>query len=333
MKKYIFILPLLVLLNSCFKEDTAVNPFPRGDITSNQVDFDVYENQIYFDLSTNSVVKTNLFGLWDLGFQAYDDYYVRINAARDIAIQDLGIVDFDTVTTALENDQYKRDLPNGNMDSSAIGKWWEVNEGSIQSKNHVYVIDRGRSHDRSRGGIWKMMILGADENGFTIKFSELKSNVIDTLYIPRIDGYNYITMSFENGGEVNNLEPLASEWDILFTKYTEFFDVLGFEIYPVNGALLNDRMCMVAEADSVIDFSDLTTEIAQMTKFSRIRNEIGWDWKQVDINTGVYTVNPSKKFLIRDPEGFIYKLRFIGFQKIIDGKAEKGYPQFEFKLL
>lgn len=332
MKKYIYILPLLVLLNSCFKEDTAVTPYKRGDITSNQIGYDVYKSQIYFDLSTNSIVKTNENDEWDLGFQAYDNYYIRINSARDLAIQDLGQVDFDVVTEALAKDQYKRDVPTGNMDSSAIGMWWEVKDGKIQSKMHIYVIDRGRNNDHSKGGIWKMMILGADESGFSVKFSELKSNVIDTLYIPRIDGYNYITMSFENNGVVNNLEPPSESWDILFTTYTELFDIPGFEIYPVRGVLLNDRYCK-AEADSLTNFEDLTSEIAQKAQYQNTRNIIGYNWKDIDINTGVYTINPYKKYLIKDTEGFIYKMRFIGFQKIIDGKAEKGYPEFEFKLL
>lgn len=334
MKKYIYILPLLVLLNSCFKEDTAVDPYKRGDLTSNQVEMgSKYEYQVYFDFSSNSAVKSNLFDAWDLGFQAYDDYYIKMNLGRDMSLQDLGPVDFESVTVELGKDLYKRDVPSGNMDSSAIGKWWEVKDNKIQSKNHVYVIERGKNYDRTQGGLWKMMILGADESGFTIKFSKLKSGITDTLFIPRTDGYNYITMSFDNGGDVNNLEPRSESWDILFTGYTEFFDVPGFEIYPVRGALLNDRLCEAAEADSVMEFSDLTTEIAQKTQFTKVRNTVGYNWKVVDINTGVYTVNAFKKYLIKDPEGFIYKLRFIGFQRVIDGKAMQGYPQFEFKLL
>lgn len=334
MKKYIYILPLLVLLNSCFKEDNAVQPYKRGDITSNQVEMGTkYEHQVYFDFSTNSVVKTNLFDEWDLSFQAYDSYYIKMNLGRDMSLQDLGAVDFDTVTTAQNIDQYRRDVPSGNMDSSAIGKWWEEKDGKVQSKNHVYVIERGKNFNRTPGGLWKMMILGANESGFTIQFSKLKSGITDTLFIPRTDGYNYITMSFDNGGVVNNLEPPSESWDIYFTTYTEFFDIPGFEIYPVRGALLNDRLCEAAEADSVMDFSDLTIEIAQKTQFTKTRNVIGYDWKIVDINTGVYTVNGNKKYLIRDPEGFIYKLRFVGFHRIQNGKAEQGYPEFEFKLL
>lgn len=322
------------MLNSCFKEDVAVNPFPRGDVDSNQVEMgSKYEHQVYFDFSTNSVVKTNLIDEWDLGFQAYDDYYIRMNLGREMTLQDLGQVNFDDVTKALDNTQNIYDVPSGLLDSTAIGKWWEEKDGKIQSKNHVYVINRGKNTGRKPDGVYKMMILGADESGFTIKFSELKSNVTDTLYIPRTKGYNFITMSFGNGGEVNNLEPPSESWDIVFTPYIEFFDVPGFEIYIVRGALINDRLCEAVEADSTGEFSDLTSEVAQMTQLTKLRNAIGYNWKDIDINTGVYTVNALKKYLIRDPEGFVYKLRFVGFQKIIDGKAVKGYPQFEFKLL
>lgn len=334
MKKIIYILPLLILLNSCFKEDMAVNPFPRGDVDSNQVEMgSKYENQVYFDFSTNSIVKSNIFDEWDLSFQAYDDYYIRMNLGHELTLQDLGQVVFDDVTEALDRTHNIYDVPSGLLDSTAIGKWWEVKEGRIHSKNHVYVINRGRDRNRKQAGVWKMMILGADESGFTIKFSELKSNVIDTLYIPRKEGYNFITMSFSNGGEVNYLEPPSESWDVVFTKYIVFFDVPGFEIYSVTGALLNDRLCEAVEADSTGEFSDLTTEVAQMTQFTKLRNAIGYNWKDVDINTGVYTVNGLKKYMIRDPEGFVYKLRFVGFHKVIDGKAQNGYPQFEFKLL
>ncbi len=334
MKKLLYIFPILLLLNSCFKEDDAVTPYPRGDVTSNQVEMGgKYHYQVYFDLSTNSVVKTNLFDEWDLGFQAYDNYYIRMNLGREMTLQDLGPVDFDNVIEALDKTHNVYDVPSGNLDSTAIGKWWEVEGGKIQSKNHVYVINRGRNTNRKPDGIYKMMILGADESGFTIKFSELKSNIIDTLFVPRTNGYNFITMSFANGGEVNYLEPPSESWDIHFTPYIEFFDVPGFEIYTVRGALINDRLCEAAEADSTIEFDELILDAAQMTEFTQKRNVIGHNWKDVDINTGVYTVNPMKKYLIRDPEGFVYKLRFIGFQKVIDGKAEKGYPEFEFKLL
>jgi len=335
MKKLILILlPFALFLTSCFDEDIAVTPLDRGDVQSNQVEMNSkYENQIYFDLHTNSVVSTNKYGEWDLGFQAYDSYYIRLNSGRNMALKDLGVVDFATVTDEYEEISYTRDVPSGNKDSSAIGKWWTEKDGEIVSKEHVYIIDRKRSHDKSKGGLRKLKIISADQEKFVFMFAELNSATGDTVVVPRNDMYNFITVSLDGTGSVTNLEPLSTEWDLLFTTYTELFDVPGFEVYPVRGVLINTRYCQAVEADSTIAFDELTSASIGEYEFTNKRDEIGWDWKQADINTGVYTVNPLKKYIIKDTEGFYYKLRFIGFQKIVDGKAEKGYPEFEIKLL
>ena len=98
MKKLLLLLPIAILLTSCFEEDIAVTPLDRGDVQSNQVEMNrKYENQIYYDLKSNSVVSTNKYGEWDLGFQCYDSLYVRLNSARIMAVQDLGVVDFASV--------------------------------------------------------------------------------------------------------------------------------------------------------------------------------------------------------------------------------------------
>jgi hypothetical protein len=335
MKKLLLLLPIAIFLTSCFEEDIAVTPLDRGDVQSNVAALEgpKYSNQVYYDLKSNTVVSTNKYGEWDLGFQAYDSLYIRLNSARVMAVQDLGIVDFASVTRESEEVEYRRDVPSGNTDSLAIGKWWTEKDGKIVSKEHVYIIDRNRSHDGTRGGLRKMKILSADEDKFTFIFAELNSEEIDTVVVPRDDRYNYITVSLDNNGSVTNLQPVSNEWDILFTRYTELFDVPGFEVYPVTGALINGRYCKVTEADSTISFEELTADYINEYSFSNKLDVIGYNWKQVDINTGVYTVNPLKKYIIQDNEGFYYKLRFIGFSKIVDGRSERGYMEFEIKLL
>lgn len=333
-RKLVLFIPILLLLNSCFEEDNAVKPYNRGDITSNQVEMGAkYHNQIYFDLSTNTVVSSNLYGIWDLEFQSYDSYYIRLNSARIMKAKDLGEVDFASIDGSMKYDDYATDVPSGNKDSMALGKWWTEKDGKIVSKMHTYIIDRGKDEKSIKGGLRKLMILGADNNGYKIVYSELGAKVPDTLFVPRNDKYNFITFSFDSGGVVNNLEPPSNTWDILFTRYTALFDVPGFEVYPVTGALINTRLCYVSEADSTVDFKEITSKDLANAIFTQKRDEIGWDWKQVDINTGVYTVNPMKKYLIKDTEGFIYKLRFVGFRKVVGGKSEQGYPEFEFELL
>ena len=84
-----------------------------------------------------------------------------------------------------------------------------------------------------------MKIISADEEKFVFMFAELNSTTADTVVVPRNDMYNSITVSLDGSGSVTNLEPASTEWDILFTKYTELFDVPGFEVYPVTGVLIN----------------------------------------------------------------------------------------------
>lgn len=335
--KIIILLTLCLSLSSCFEADNAVTPYDRGDVNTNQIEMNSnYENQIYFDMSSNTQVSSNKYGDWDLGFQSFDSYYIRQNTARVMNIVDLGEVNFDEVNENTALGETLIDVPSGNLDSTAIGKWWvEIDNGNVISKNHIYVIDRGSSHDRKskKSKKVKMKILGANESEFTIIFAEFGSTIIDTVKIKRIENRNFVTFSFDDGGKVNDLEPPSDSWDLLFTRYVELFDVEGFEVYPVTGVLINTRYCLVAEGDSTVDFKEITANSISELKLTNKRDEVGYDWKIVDINTGVYTLNPSKKYIIKDTEGFYYKLRFTSFYKVINENVEKGYPEIEFKLL
>ncbi|MEZ5083051.1 MAG: HmuY family protein [Bacteroidales bacterium] len=61
---------------------------------------------------------------------------------------------------------------------------------------------------------------------------------------------------------------------------------------------------------------------------------IGYDWKvlQGDVNSGnvSYNIVPNRNYIIRNRNGFVYKLRFIEFYNTL---GEKGYPTIEFQLL
>ena len=68
--------------------------------------------------------------------------------------------------------------------------------------------------------------------------------------------------------------------------------------------------------------------------FSRRGDFIGHEWKDVEVdvnsNTAVYVVNSDKIYIVKDTEGFYYKLRFISYYNEL---GEKGFPVFEHKRL
>jgi hypothetical protein len=75
---------------------------------------------------------------------------------------------------------------------------------------------------------------------------------------------------------------------------------------------------------------DITREHALELEFSSRADVIGYDWKYYNFDAGVYTVVPDMNYVIRDRDGFFYKLRFIDFNNDV---GEKGYPKFEFVRL
>lgn len=51
-------------------------------------------------------------------------------------------------------------------------------------------------------------------------------------------------------------------------------------------------------------------------------DEIGYDWKYYDLSgSGKYIIYQKKVFVIRDQQGYLYKLRFIDFY---DNNGQKG---------
>jgi len=57
---------------------------------------------------------------------------------------------------------------------------------------------------------------------------------------------------------------------------------------------------------------------------------IGYEWKYYNFDAALYTIEPGLAYVIRDRDGFYYKLRFIDFYS--EG-GEKGYPKFEYVRL
>lgn len=103
MKKIHFIvLPILIiLLNSCFKEDEAVSPFDRGDRQTDTIAMlHDYSMQVYFDLDKGMVVSQNNKLDYDLAFESTaEGYQILLNTSTFMQIAQTGTSSFDSVTS------------------------------------------------------------------------------------------------------------------------------------------------------------------------------------------------------------------------------------------
>lgn len=343
MNKLIYILLLSFFLFSCIPEDSPVQPFERGDAVVSQVVMgNFYGKQLYFSLSNKGIVSENLIVDWDLAFAcSEDEYLVRLNTSKFMSTFDLGEVEYDQVTEGaveqISEDDWKYDTPTGNNDSTAFGIWWESDNGHPISKKHVYIVDRGSTEKGKAIGFSKFQIIDYSEDTYTVRFTNFKDGSTGEIEIKKDPTVNYIQLSFEENGKVLKLEPNKDQWDFLFSKHTELLFAtdpsnptdIDSVWYSVTSVLINPAGVQAGLIHSNM-FDSLDIGSLDSVEFSSNRNIIGHDWKWFNLEAGSYTVYDTNVYIIKNIDGFYFKLRFIDFY---DDTGTKGAPMFEYKLL
>lgn len=329
---------LLLLLSSCFKEDEKITPHNPGEAETATVELmNDYRYQVYFDLGSGEAVSTNLKKAWDLAFDCSPDgWLILLNTSSFMLAAGTGDTEFgDPVdTTGLD---FRFDASSGNLDTLAIGKWVDFN-GADSLKvysNEVYAIDRGYDEAGNLRGMRKVVFQEVTDSSYTFRYADLDGNNEGTFTVIKDPSVNYIHFSFDNGGQQLALEPPKHEWDLLFTQYTTLLYTDEGDPYPylLTGVLSNPSFVQVAQ-DTLYDFSGIDRDIAETMLFSDVYDEIGYDWKDVvgDVSSGnvTYVIIPGLNYIVRDTDGFLFKLRFVGFY---NNSGSKGYPTFEYQQL
>jgi len=341
------ILAILIIftLVSCFKEDEMVTPHDPGDvetdtisiteISNNQIVY--YRNQVYYDLLSGKVISENGKSIWDLGFEAAEEgWHIILNTATFMYAANTGLTDFkQPIDTA--GLVWKFDKSDGDLDSTAIGNWLNLSseDSSFIFPGYVYVINRGYDEQGNMRGLRKIVFHSLQDDHYSFKYADFDGSNEVSATVSKDPTVNFVQYSFDTDKEQLALEPGKYEWDLIFTQYTTLLFTEEGEPYPylVTGVLSN-RAGVVVASDTLMDFNNIDRATAEEMSFSSSIDEIGYDWKilEGDINTGniVYVINTDINYVIRDPEGFFYKLRFIGFY---NHSGIKGFPSFEYQRL
>lgn len=151
----------------------------------------------------------------------------------------------------------------------------------------------------------KIWIRQLASGAFTFRFANLDNSGDTTVQLHKSNfpGKLFGYYSLQNNAELDR-EPVQTSWDILFTQYTTFIPTP----YGVTGVLSNSGV-LVAQASQV----NVTT--AQWTAYPYITpmNEIGYDWKVLNMQTFQFDITDSLAYFIQDVNGNIWKLIFTGF--------------------
>lgn len=318
----------IIILTSCRKAELPV-PSPdlsdskgAGELITTSLTLSPnYDNIIYFDFGTNEnkgqSIKTN----WDLGFSCSSDTpYIIINYAKVMFASKVSNQTFEEITNTTNFNIHSRpEHPTGQLDSLAI------KDGSI------YLLDRGYDNAGTHLGYFKMEIIDHTTSHFTGRFANINGTNEQTITIQKNNDYNFVYMKWNPTGTITTptIEPEKTEWDIVFTQYTEIFYEPEYMPYSVVGCLTNPHNTTAIQVFNK-DFVDIDLEYAQTLVLSNDRNAIGYSWKTFLYAQNIFQIHYEKVYVVKDNEGDYYKLRFIDFYNQI---GEKGTPTFEYQRL
>ena len=325
MKKFVFILVVILLaLSSCFEDDERIIPFPIDEI---EISYSMYEYQTYFNISNQTIVSTNYYSDWDLGFESKKDgYHIILNYARFMYAGNTYETDFLNIKANIAAEMIF-DASSGNLDSTALKDWVDLSDPDNPVFNrYVYIIDRGKNEAGDEFGFKKIIFEKLENDTFYVHFANLDNTEKYYYKIPKDTTTNFTLFSFENGGQINTSEPNKEIWDICFTKYSTIIpDNDGIPTdYLVRGVFLNPYKNILVGMDTVNYFYDIVNEMLDDYQYSNDRDAIGYNWKVFNDNS--YEIKEYNSYILRNVEGSDYKLRFTAFY---NDMGEKGYPSFE----
>lgn len=334
MKQLIYILPIILIFSSCFKEEEK-RKAENTAYESIKIEAD-YSRQVFYNLNSKTIISQNNWADWDLAFYSQDDdYYIKLNAAASMKIANTKSNDFNANINIADLD-FKIDDPKSNINRAIDVYFNYVQYDTLYSDSMVYVLFLGMKSNGDSLGFRKIVFDYAYKNQYHIKYSNLDgSNLLQTTIIKN-PTTNFTSFSL-NKEEIVEIEPDKSTWDLLFSLstdavYTDDFSDTILD-YAVTSVLLNPYTTE-AYLEENISFDNFNLLNIDENKFSKNLNIIGYNWKRYQIsqgNSGTYSIYPNKIYIVKGGNGLIYKMKFISF---IDPETnERGTISFQYEVL
>lgn len=269
-----------------------------------------YTNQIFYKLSTQSEVSFAA-NSWDIAMLRTSSmaFSLRVNGHIGISVFEASNSPSDWTTIDVADETSWAQLYNSDISwnegafdkGSATYGWGEYNMSSHHVEGTIIFVLKYSD------GTYRKFINEDFYGGYTFKYSTWDGSAWSedkTVTIPNSNNpnntYNYY--SLQNDEEVI-AEPVASDWDLKFTKYTT--ELAPNTMYTVTGVLHND-LVSVAENDEPNGMSN-----SSILTYSTDINTIGYNWKSF---TGAgYSIASDKSFYVKYADDTIYRLYFTDF--------------------
>lgn len=170
----------------------------------------------------NLINKTNSyeFGdkLWHLKFQANEsEWAVFLNPLIDISVYRTPEDNFNKINADYVVNQqieWQKDIPLRTSMLPAIGTWGDYSFQYPNSHEYIYILKVKRDLQLE---YYKIQILDALKDNYSLRYSKLGSGQESTILIPKEKNYTHTYFSVEGLPEVIRVEPQKSNWQMCFS--------------------------------------------------------------------------------------------------------------------
>lgn len=281
-----------------------------------------YVNEIYYSFK-NGVAKTVARDKWDIAFRSKIlSSSIIINDGNSVVLytyphsDTTGWATVDTAGIASWTPMFNDpdDWENGAFNRNQTGHpdygWGRYNESTHNLiGDSLYVIQLRNGMFKK---LWIQKKLSAADT-WQFKYANLdgtdENEVVKDL--TSLQGYDFCAYDME-ADLWFQAQPLASEWNILFTKYK---GINNGQPYTVTGVLSNDSIRVNKFHPVSLDYENWSA-----APWDSTRSMIGYDWKVLNNTTFTYDMVDSLVYFIKTPDGAGYKLYFTAFEGSSTGK-------------
>lgn len=295
-------------------------------------------NSVFVDFSAN--LQTQVARLsWDLGFYSGADFRVMLNNTSAASAVMVNKTDLTQVTEA---DVNVEDLAIG-FASGSFSVYDSV-DGALEhmaisavsatdAENKVWVINRvgGSGAAQATTELMKIRVL-RNGSGYTLQYAKgLNTTTFQTATITKNSSVNFSYFHFDNGAVT--VEPAKTNWDIQWTWGIYHTPFEGQDVPYAFSDLVFVNHHNGVKVDTVftadIAYNDFDENDLGDYDLTSYKNVIGAGWR--NILESPVGVKADQFYIVQDPQGNIYKLRFINFHPNDGGT--RGKPNIQYALV
>lgn len=300
-----------------------------------------YANSVYVDLSSNTQTPVDRTS-WSLGLYGGSDFKVVLNGAYATTATASAKTDISAITLA--DAEAAKDIAASPMTTEGLStevidsfdgdlsKTVFATISATDSENKVYfVASEGNKASRDQ---WYKVKISRNGEGYKVQYAKVSETTIKTIEVSKNAAYNFTFVSLEAGKTVS-VEPEAKKWDIVWGY--NIGSTMGMPYFMQDLVLINNVAGTEAVQVMVADtkYEDFNESKLTSLTFSKARNVIGSNWR-VTSNMGGSTaplgIQFDRYYVIKDANGFYYKLRFLTMG-LANDKGDRGRPQIEYALI